>query len=156
MQNQKEHIELAALLPLIREVLSRGGEFELHPRGVSMRPTICEDRDTVMLSTFTTPPKRGDLLLYQRTTGAFVLHRVVRVEKDGTLSMRGDNQYFIERGIRTEQVIAVVRRYYRRGREMRTDSLRVRLYSARRTFTYPFRRIARAVWRRVRKLFGGK
>lgn len=156
MQEQKEHIELSALLPLIREVISRGGEFELHPRGESMLPTICQGRDTVMLSSLDRPPVRGDLLLYQRDTGAFVLHRVVRVAKDGTLSMRGDNQYFIERGIQRNQVIAVVRRYYRRGREMRTDSLRVRLYCTRRTLTYPFRRVFRAVARRVKRLFGGK
>lgn len=156
MQEQKEHIELAALLPLIREVISRGGEFALHPRGESMLPTIRAGRDTVMLSALDRPPVRGDLLLYQRDTGAFVLHRVVREEKDGTLSMRGDNQYFIERGIRKDQVIAVVRRYYRQGQERRTDSLRVRLYCTRRTLTYPFRRIFRAVARRTRRLFGGK
>lgn len=156
MQKQKEYIELSTLLPLIREVISHGGEFELHPRGESMLPTIRAGRDTVMLSALDRSPVRGDLLLYQRDTGTFVLHRVVRVEKDGTLSMRGDNQYFIERGIRKDQVIAAVRRYYRQGQERRNNSLRVRLYCARRTLTYPFRRVFRAIARRVKRLFGGK
>ena len=83
MQQKTETMELSLLLPLIEEVLAQGGEFELHPRGKSMLPAIREGRDTVMLSRATPPYTRGDLLLYRRTNGTFVLHRVVRVEKDG-------------------------------------------------------------------------
>lgn len=156
MQPRTEVMELATLLPLIEEVLARGGEFELHPRGQSMLPAIREGRDTVMLAQATPPYGRGDLLLYRRTSGAFVLHRVVRVERDGTLSMRGDNQFAVERGIREEQVIAAVKRYYRAGREIRTDSLRSRFYRLRRTLSYPFRRVAHAIWRRIKRLFQGE
>jgi len=155
MQQTNEKIALADLIPLIREVLQRGGEFELHPRGESMRPTIKEGRDTVLLSSPTRPPVRNDLLLYRRDNGTYVLHRVVRVEKDGTLSLRGDNQYFIERGIRPDQVIATVKRYYRGKHERRTDSLRVRIYCAFRTATYPIRRVFHALGRRIKRIFGG-
>lgn len=156
MKQINEKMPLSSLLPLMKEVLNRGGEFELHPCGESMRPTIKEGRDTVFLSSLTCAPTRDDLLLYQRDTGAFVLHRVVRVAEDGTLFMRGDNQYFIERGIRPDQVIAIVKRYYRGKREIKTDSLRARLYVRRRHFTYPFRRVLHALLRRVKRLFGGK
>ena len=154
--SQEHVLPLEQLIPLIREVLSRGGEFELHPQGNSMRPTIREGRDTVMLTAITRSPKRGDLLLYRRAGGTFVLHRVVRKEKDGTLSMRGDNQYFTERGIRENQLIATVKRYFRDGKEIRTDSCCARLYRARRTFTYPFRRVAHALARRLKRLLRGE
>ena len=156
MSSLHSTLPLDELLPLIREVLANGGEFELHPKGSSMLPTIREGRDTVMLTAITATPKKGELVLYRRDTGALVLHRVVRQERDGTLSMRGDNQYFIERGIREDQLIATVKRYFRDGKEIRTDAPRARFYLARRQFTYPFRRIARAIGRRLYKLFGGK
>ena len=152
---ERKNIPLSELLPLIEEVLSKNGEFEIHPRGQSMLPTIKEGRDTVLLSRATPPYRRGDLLLYRRKNGVFVLHRVVKAEKDGTLSFRGDNQYFIERGITPPQVIAIVKRYYRAGKEVKTDALTTRLYCAARTVGYPFRRIARAVLRRLRRLFQG-
>ncbi len=155
MLSQGSSLPLGELLPLIREVLAKGGEFELHPRGSSMLPTIREGRDTVMLTAVTSPPKRGDLLLYRRDTGAYVLHRVVCVEKDGTLCMRGDNQYATERGIREDQLIATVHRYFRDGKEIRTDSPRARRYRARRAFTFPFRRVAHALSWRIKRLFQG-
>ena len=152
---EQKHIPLSELLPLIEEVLKRNGEFELHPRGQSMLPTIKEGRDTVLLSRATPPYQRGDLLLYRRKNGIFVLHRVVKAEKDGTLSFRGDNQYFIERDIAPSQVIAAVKRYYRAGKEIRTDAMSTKIYCAARTVGYPFRRIARALLRRLRRLFQG-
>ena len=120
-----------------------------------MLPAIREGRDTVMLSRAVPPYARGDLLLYRRTNGVLVLHRVVRVETDGTLTMRGDNQLASERGIREEQVIAAVKRYFRNGREIRTDSLRGRLYRFRRTVGYPFRRLAHAIGWRCKRIFQG-
>ena len=150
----EEHsIPLCDLLPVIRDVLATGSEFSLKPRGKSMLPYLREGRDTVVLSPVTDPPKRGDILLYVRWNGTPVLHRVVRIEEDGTFTMRGDNQYSLEKGIADTQVVATVKRFYRREREMKTDALGARLYLMRRAFTYPFRRIARAVLRRIKRLF---
>ena len=153
---QENSVKLQDLIPVIEEILSTGGEFRIHPQGVSMLPYLKEGRDSVMLSPLDRAPKRGDILLYRRTDGTLVLHRVVRVEEDGNLSMRGDNQYFIERGIRQEQVIATVKRFYRGERECSTDAIVSRLYRARRTLSYPFRRVLRALLRRVKRLMRGK
>ena len=154
---EERSILLAELLPVIQDVLAAGGEFSLKPRGESMLPYFREGRDTVMLSTVSGRIKPGDILLYVRQTGVPVLHRVVSVDTDGSFTMRGDSQYFIERGIRPEQVVAIVKRFYRRGREKHTDSLSSRLYCARRKFTYPIRHFTRrAVSRLKRILKGGK
>lgn len=156
MEKEQEYVALKDALPVIKEVLARGGEFHLYPRGVSMLPTIREGRDSVMLSPAAPPYRRADILLYRRDTGVFVLHRVVKVEKDGSLTMRGDNQYAKERGIREDQVIAVVRRYFRDGREVRTDSRSARLACAYRNLTYPARRVLHALGWRIKSFFGGK
>ena len=92
---EKHSILLAELIPVIRDVLAAGGEFSLMPRGQSMLPYFREGRDSVILSPITAPPRRGDILLYVRTNGTPVLHRVVSAEADGTFTMRGDSQYFI-------------------------------------------------------------
>lgn len=154
---EEQGISLVELLPVIREVLTMGGEFSIKPRGNSMLPYLREGRDTIILSALTAPPRRGDILLYVRETGVPVLHRVVRVERDGTLSMRGDNQYFVERGIRRDQVVAIMLHFHRNGHERRTDSFPSRLYRMRRTLTYPLRRAYYALLRRAKRLLkGGK
>ena len=153
---QEKIISLVELLPVIGEVLAMGGEFSLKPRGKSMLPYLREERDTIILSPLTAPPRRGDILLYVRDVGVPVLHRVVRVERDGTLSMRGDNQYFIEHGIREDQVVAIMKRFYRKGREKRTDSFYSSFYRLRRTLTYPFRRAYYAFLRRAKRLLKGE
>lgn len=150
---KENRIPLKELLPVIQEVLASGGEFLLHPQGVSMLPYLCEGRDSVMLCAVTGTPRRGDILLYRRLDGTLVLHRVVKVERDGTLSMRGDNQYFVERGIREAQVIATVSRVVRNGKEHATDGLSAHLYRTRRALSYPFRRVGRAAARRFKRLF---
>ena len=151
---EENSVLLKDLLPVMKEVLSQGGEFRVHPQGVSMLPYLREGRDTVILSAFSAPPRRGDLLLYTRPSGTLVLHRVVKVDKDGSLWMRGDNQYFTEKGIKPEQVLATVKRVLRNGKEVGVNALPSRLYRARRTATYPARRVWRAVARRAKNLFG--
>ena len=53
------------------------------------------------------------------------------------------------------QIIAIVKRYERAGKTVFVDALSSRLYRARRTLTYPIRRVARGLRRRVRVLLGG-
>ena len=149
---EERSILLAELLPVIRDVLAAGGEFSLKPRGRSMRPYLCEGRDSVVLSPLNEPPKRGDILLYVRENGVPVLHRVVDAKNDGTLTMRGDSQYFIEPGIRKEQVVAIVKRFYRRGKEKHVDSLSARLYRSRRDLTYPLRRLSHNTYNRAKRV----
>ena len=151
----KHSILLKELLPVIRDVLAAGGEFPLKPRGQSMLPYFREGRDSVTLSPITASPRRGDILLYVRTNGTPVLHRVVSVEENGTYTMRGDSQYFIEPGIRKEQLVAIVTKFHRRGKEKHTDSFGSRVYRARRNLTYPIRRFMYRAFRRLKRLLGG-
>ena len=101
------------LVPLLQEVIRDGGEFRLYPRGTSMRPLLREGIDSVAL--VTPPPKRrrGEILLYRRANGQYVLHRLVAFRKDGALCFCGDNQRELEWGITEENVIASVCAVYR-------------------------------------------
>ncbi len=152
---REEKITLSELLPLIEEVIGGGKSFRLFPMGKSMLPLLCEGRDSVMLVSPTLKAfKTGDMLLYRRKDGAFVLHRVVRAEGDGTLTMRGDNQYYDEKGVLPETVIALVCGFYRKGRYQDCEkSFSYRFYLWRRRLSYPIRRFffrLRAFLRRKR------
>lgn len=83
--------------------------------GNSMSPFLIHGRDTVFLSRLTRSARRGDMLLYQRTNGSYVLHRVYAVTAEG-YTMVGDAQTVLEKGIRPEQVIAIVTKVIRKGK----------------------------------------
>lgn len=90
------------------------GPLPLTVTGNSMSPFLIHGRDSVWLSRPPRPVRRGDILLYRRENGMYVLHRVYKVTKE-SYTMLGDAQTEPERGIRAEQVIAVVTRVERKG-----------------------------------------
>ena len=83
--------------------------------GNSMSPFLVHGRDTVYLSRLDRPAKRGDVLLYKRESGAYILHRVYKVEKD-SYTMVGDAQTQLEQGIRPDQIIAIMTSALRKGK----------------------------------------
>lgn len=106
------------LLEEYRKILEENASVEALPlviSGSSMTPFLVHGRDTVYLSRLTRPVRRGDVLLYQRRSGAYILHRVYRVEGDN-YTMVGDAQTELEPGIRREQVIAIMTAALRKGR----------------------------------------
>ena len=107
--------ELSELLPRIAETIANGGEFLLYPQGESMLPLVRPARDGVWLSK-AEKPARNDICLYRRENGRFVLHRLVKREKSGSLSFRGDNQRETERGVPEDAVIAKVAAVQRDGK----------------------------------------
>ena len=116
-------------IDLIEEVIENGGEFRLFPKGFSMRPLIVQGRDSVVLRrNKTCPASKHDIAFYRRDDGQFVLHRVMKIGKDGLYTMCGDGQYVYERGIRKEQIIAYVSDIYRGEKRFSVSSFRYRLY----------------------------
>lgn len=108
----------AVLIEEYRQLLREGAEaLPLVISGNSMSPFLIHGRDTVYLSPLNRPPRRGDALLYQRRNGSYVFHRVYRVTDEG-LTMVGDAQTFLERGIREDQIIAVMTAATRKGRNI--------------------------------------
>jgi hypothetical protein len=103
------------LMPRICALLEDGYTVPLVISGGSMTPFLIHERDTVFLS----PPdrifKRGDMILYRRGNGQYVLHRVYAVEPQG-YCLVGDAQSVLEHGIRHDQVIAWVSAVNRKGK----------------------------------------
>ena len=87
--------------------------------GSSMYPFLHHRRDTVYLAKITEPLKRGDMILYQRGSGQYVLHRIIRVGQ-GTYDLLGDRQTVIEPGIPENRVLAVVTAVRRDGKLLKS------------------------------------
>lgn len=112
---------------VIRDVLESGGEFQIYPRGTSMLPLLWQDRDWVTLVKPVDPPRIRDIILYQRTDGSYVLHRILKRGKDGYV-LCGDNQAWLEKGIQTEQIIGVVNALGINGKRYEKNSMKMQLY----------------------------
>lgn len=124
----KTDFNLEEYLPIISEVIESGGEFRLFPRGTSMRPLIRQGVDSVVLVKCEGKIRRGDIILYRRESGQLVLHRVVKVEKNGTYTLCGDNQTQLEKGIERKDVLAVVSALYRGEKRISNRNLRFTTY----------------------------
>ena len=117
MKDQVKTVAAEVLLEEYRRLLNTEERIEALPlvvTGHSMTPFLIDGRDRVFLSRVTRPVRRGDILLYRRRSGGYVLHRVYRVQ-GGTFTMVGDAQRELEPGICPEQVIAIVTRVQRKG-----------------------------------------
>lgn len=141
-------------IPLIREVIDSGGEFRLYPRGTSMLPLLRQGIDSVVLVAPRTL-KRGDVLLYRRANGQYVLHRLVRVRRDGSLWFSGDNHMTVEKGIVREQIIAAVTAVFRGEKRKDRTTFGIRFYAKMMTFTLCkgavlfMRRVGRFLFRKI-------
>lgn len=118
MEKKKRILPPQILLEEYRRLLQEDEQIESLPlvvSGSSMSPFLVGSRDTVYLSRVTRPIRRGDVLLYQRSNGRYVLHRVHAVT-DNSLTMVGDAQTVLEHGIQQDQVIAIMTRTERKGK----------------------------------------
>lgn len=125
-------------VPRIMEILNRGDGCFLTVTGQSMLPFLRHGRDAVLLESVR-PEKltRGRVVFFQRATGEYVLHRIRRRNKDGSLLINGDAQDWTER-IRQEQVLAVAAAVKRPGGKLEDcNGLGWRLKSA---LWYPTRK----------------
>lgn len=140
--------ELSQLLLL---QLEHGGRANLVVTGYSMHPFLRHRRDSVMLIPPPEMLKRGDLILYKRKSGQYVLHRIVKKPRNGAFVCSGDNQWEPER-VCADQVVALVHSYNRGGKKFRADSVWCRLYVFAWVAMFPIRRPILALRRKLGKL----
>ena len=134
----REKMDLAALMPTIEEVISAGGVFRLYPRGISMLPLLHEGTDSVELAA-ANEYAVGDVLLYRRANGQFVLHRLIAVERN-TLTFCGDNQGSLEYDVPKSAVLAKMCGYFAGEEHRSLDTPEYRRYARERVRRFPFYR----------------
>ena len=99
------------LIPEVARLLHENKEVRFTPSGVSMRPFIEGDRDSVILAAMNRAPRVGDIVLAQVEmfcgTKTYVLHRLIRVEGE-TLVLQGDGNLAGEERCKEADIIGRV------------------------------------------------
>ena len=140
---------MTSLSPLMQEVLQSGGTIELTVSGNSMWPMLRHRISRVRLAPVE-KLRKGDLPLYRRADGKFILHRVVAV-KDGTYTCCGDNQWRVEPNLTEDQMIAVVTHFARKERWVGADNGLDRLYWKFWVAVRPLRRLIFGGFNRIKQ-----
>lgn len=124
--------------------LNENPEVAILTSGISMRPMLRQHRDIVIIERVNRKLVAGDVPLYRREgCERFVLHRIIKVT-DGGYIIRGDNLYQNEYNVTDEDIIGVLKAFYREGRYYDCAKSRAyKLYTAYIIHSYPIRRFWR-------------
>lgn len=137
----KKIVPLSAIYPLMWKMLEKGGTVTITVAGWSMQPMVYNRRDTVTLVKPQLPLKKYDLPLFRLDNGKFILHRVVKVYKNGNYKCQGDNRWEPEDNIRDDQIIGVVKSFNRNRKQIDVDkSFGYWLYTRTWKFLHPFKK----------------
>ena len=119
--SMKQIVELA--LPFLQ--MGRSAKFTVV--GNSMFPLFRSNMDKVTVVQ-TKKVKKRDVILYRRSDGNYIFHRVVGKGKLG-FKLCGDDQLDIEYPVKEEDVVAVMTSFERNGKETDVKNLWYRIYS---------------------------
>ncbi len=108
--------------------LEVAGHYYSVPKGVSMWPLLKNGSNVVDVVPVNGLLKKYDVALYYRpTTNQYVLHRILKTE-DNQYIFYGDNCWQKE-VVPHDMVVGVASRYYRNGRWIDSDDIRLRIYA---------------------------
>lgn len=133
---------------VVEELLKNGSNVHLCVTGSSMMPFLAPNRDVVVLRSCKDDSfKFGQILLFKRSDGRLVLHRIRKI-KGNTLTMNGDSQVWCE-SIHKEQAVACVAQVIKNGKCIEAESVRYKLWAI---LWYPTRPI-RLFMKKIRNAF---
>ena len=96
----------------LEEGLIKNGFIIYGFKGTSMNPLLKSGRDKAYIENLKKPLKKGDIALYLRDSGEYVLHRVMKA-KNGVYTFCGDNHFVLEPNILTNQILGVCTGYFK-------------------------------------------
>lgn len=116
----------------LEELLDKEGFIAYTFKGVSMMPFLKEDKDIVIINK---PDNNNyskyDIVLYKRDTTSeekqYVLHRILKDNKDGTYWIIGDNTYSGET-VNEDDIIGILSEIRRENKIIKTKGLLYKLY----------------------------
>ena len=109
-----KYVDTREYVKVLEALLKDHRTVRLPVSGNSMSPFLITARDSVLVREPEQPLKEGDVVLFQRDSGEYILHRICRI-KNGEYYIVGDAQTRIEGPIRREQIFGLVIRAQRKG-----------------------------------------
>lgn len=135
-----------------RTVINEKGFLVSTIVGISMYPLLRQRKDSVHIVKINKTLKKNDVILYQRDSGQYVLHRIIKI-KNGNYIICGDNQWQKEYGITDEHIIGIMIGYYRKEKYHTVNSFGFKIYTFIIRLTRPIRRLRDYIKRVLRKIF---
>ena len=137
MEHEKKLAEMESLIPIVKAGIDNNKEVRFIVSGNSMFPMLRHRCDSVILIK-AKKLRRYDIPLYRRENGMYILHRIVKI-KNGSFHIVGDNEIEIEHPVEKEQVIAVVKGFYRKGKYYSVNNILYKLYVVAWCMVLPYR-----------------
>ncbi len=106
--------------------------------GESMRPLIRKQKDSVTILPVSRQLKKGDIVLFARNDGVYVVHRIYKIIDNEVITV-GDNCIEFDAPMPVSSVLGMVVRLERNGKIFNLDSLSSRVYGILRMSTLPLR-----------------
>lgn len=148
-------MKLKDALPVVLTAIESEGGFHFYQHGTSMLPMLRDGIDSVVIvSKSRIKPRVGDVILYRRGDGSFVLHRIVAARKSGFVTC-GDNQTVPEKNVGEDSVIGVLGSFYRGDILVTRDNAEYCRYVKKRMRSRRYRYLlarAKALMRRIKKI----
>lgn len=131
-----ENSEGSRMVQAIRE----NGRIVSVPVGKSMWPMLKNRKDHIVIAAVDRPLHRYDVPMYRKAGGHFVLHRIIRVKKDGEYVICGDNLWRKEYNVRDEDIVGVLAGFFKGEHYVECETNRLyHAYVFVWRFLYPFR-----------------
>lgn len=123
----------------LEESLKKNKELMLCTSGVSMYPMLRHRKDMVVIVPVTRKLRVHDVPMYRLKSGKVVLHRIIKVTKNGYI-IRGDNLHVKEKDITDDDIIGVLKGFYRNGKYYDCEnSIKYKIYVVLMRLGLPFR-----------------
>ena len=103
-------------IPVLKDLVEEGKEVSMMISGSSMNPFLIHQRDYILMKKPEEALKAGDMVFFQRKDGAYVMHRIHHINKEGKLFIIGDAQTEMEGPVDKEQVFAIIIKVKRKGK----------------------------------------
>lgn len=136
-----------------------GVSVVLKLNGESMRPLIRKQKDSVTVIPVYRELKKGDIVLFARQDGAYVVHRIRGINNGFAVTI-GDNCVRFDAPVSVSDIKGIVIKAERNGKIINLDSFFSRFFGILRMQTRPFRMIwlkaKRFGARLIKGLGGGK
>lgn len=131
-----------------KEELEQKGYLTYTNKGISMMPLLRQDTDVFVIRRREDGVyRKNDAVLFLRDSGAYVLHRITRVRRDGRFFIIGDNCTSGEI-VRPDQILGVMTEVHRDGKVICSDSREYRRYVC----FLPLRRFFFIHWRFAKRV----
>lgn len=110
-----KQVDTREYVSVLKELVEEGREVSLLISGSSMSPFLIHQRDYIYFKRPERKLRKGDMVFYQRESGQYVMHRILRVKEDG-YDIIGDAQQEVEGPVQREQIFALITKVQRKGK----------------------------------------